>query len=119
MVKEKKILNCCPNYNEIVNCDFLEDDLFTKKLIEYYQEFIFNIDENNDEQKNRVKKLDEAIYKYIADYRFAKTLKNTLDIDVIINNGFSYLEQLMEYIVSFFSEYQEQEIRDICQTRWI
>ena len=118
MIKQKKILDFCPNYNEIINCDFLEDDHLTKKLIEYYQDYIFNINHEDEKQTEVVKKLDAALHRYIEDYRFAKSLKNTLNIDEIIHNNFSYLEQLMEYIINFFCDYQEEEV-NVYQTKWI
>ena len=119
MPRRKKILSCCSNFDEIVNCDFLEDDVLTKKLIEYYQDFVFNINENCEKEIEMIKKLDTAIHKYIEDYRFAKSLKDTLDVDAIAHKDFSYLEQLMKYIVSFFSEYESKEVRNIIQTKWI
>src|SRR5690554_5137600 len=118
MIKQKKILTYCPHFNDIVNCDFFEDDTLTKKLIEYYQDYIFNIDADNEQQTALIKKLDAAIYKYIEDYRFAKSLKDTLDIDAIVQSNFSYFEQLMEYIINFFNEYKE-EVIEIEPTKWI
>ena len=118
MSKQKIILGCCPHFNEIVNCDFLEDDILTKKLIQYYQDFIFSINEENQAELDLISKLDKAMHKYVMDYRFAKNLKETLEIDAIVKPDFNYLDQLIEYIVNFFREYQEQEV-NVKQTRWI
>ncbi|MDD2489793.1 MAG: hypothetical protein PHY26_00855 [Bacilli bacterium] len=119
MTKQKKILSYCPYFTEIVNCDFLEDDILTKKLIQYYQDFIFNIDEEREEEIELIKNLDKAMYKYIDDYRFAKKLRETLDIDTVIAKNFSYLEQLMKYIIDFFLHYEEEEVCNIVHTKWI
>lgn len=112
-----KILTCCSHFDEIVNHDFLEDDIFTKKLIQYYQDFIFSI---QDIEKNLplIKVLDEAVYKYIEDYRFAKSLKDTLDIDVIVSDKFNWLGELMEYIINFYKTYDDSSV-PVTPTKWI
>lgn len=117
-MKEKvKILTCCSHFDEIVNSDFLEDDIFTKKIIQYYQDFVFNVDEKED-NLDLVKKLDEAVYKYMADYRFAKSLKETLDMDLVTSDNFAYLDQLMRYIIEYFKTYDEKAIT-LMPTKWI
>lgn len=119
MVKEKRILTYCPYFTAIVNCDFLEEDVLTQKLIQYYQDFVFKIDEENQEEVELIKKLDVAMYKYIEDYRFAKNLRETLDVETVIAKNFTYLEQLMRYIIEFFQDYQKQQLCKIVHTRWL
>lgn len=117
MREKVKILTCCTHFDDIVNFDFLEDDILTKKLIQYYQDFVFNVEERDD-NLTLIKKLDEAVYKYMDDYHFAKSLKDTLDIDLITSDSFSYLDQLMRYIVDYFSSYEEKDAYVVC-TEWI
>lgn len=116
-MKEKvKILTCCTHFDDIVNYDFLEDDTLTKKLIQYYQDFVFNVNEKDGLEL--IKKLDDAMYKYTVDYHFAKSLKDTLDVDQIISDHFAYLDQLMLYIVEYFTSYEEKP-SDTVDTKWI
>jgi hypothetical protein len=117
MREKVKILTCCSHFDEIVNYDFLEDDMFTKKIIQYYQDFIFNIDEKEDNLA-LIKQLDEAVYKYMEDYRFAKSLRDTLDIDLVTSDNFSYLDQLMRYFIEFLGRYDEKAVT-VTPTRWI
>ncbi|MDD2469369.1 MAG: hypothetical protein PHI22_00290 [Bacilli bacterium] len=117
MREKVKILTCCSHFDDIVNFDFLEDDLLTKRLIQYYQDYIFKVDEGDD-SLTLIKQLDEAIYKYMDDYRFAKSLKDTLDVDLIVSDNFQYLDQLMKYIVDFFGTYDESSTAST-PTRWI
>jgi hypothetical protein len=119
VVRQKKILGFCPNFDEIVNCDFLEDDILTQKLIQYYQDFVFSINEQDEDDIKFIQKLDAAMYKYIEDYRFAKKLKETLNVAAVIDQEFTYLEQLMRYIINFFAEYELQEVRHIFHSKWI
>ena len=117
MREKVKILTSCSHFDDIVNYDFLEDDILTKKLIQYYQDYVCNVDDAGDNLE-LVKKLDNALYKYIDDYRFAKSLKDTLDVDMITSDSFNYLEQLMKYIIDFFTSYDETSI-PVAQTQWI
>lgn len=117
MREKVKVLTCCCHFDDIVNYDFLEDDVLTKKLIQYYQDFIFNVDEREDNLL-LIKQLDEAVYKYMDDYHFAKNLRSKLDIDTIVSDNFAYLDDLMHYIVKFFNEYDEASIKTI-PTKWI
>jgi len=118
-MNNKKVLEYCVNFDEIVNCEFLEDDILTKKLIEYYQEFVFNVDIKDKEQLELIRNLDSVMYKYIEDYRFAKKLKDTLDINTVTSSGFAYLEQLMQYLIKFMIEYDKEYTHHKVETRWI
>jgi hypothetical protein len=117
MREKVKILTTCSHFDDIVNYDFLEDDILTKKLIQYYQDFIFNVDEG-ESSLSIIKQLDEALYKYTLDYHFAKRLKDTLDVDVITSDNFTYLSDLMKYIIQFFSTYDESSNK-VISTEWI
>lgn len=115
-MNQKKVLALCPYFDKIISSDFLEDDYLTKKLIEYYQEYIFNTEDKVDEI---IIKLDQAMYKYVNDYQFAKKLKDTLEADEIIKSDFNYVKELMTYIVTFLEEYQENDNEVINTTKWI
>lgn len=119
MDESQQVLLYCPNFREIINCDFLEDDMLTQKLIQYYQEFVFNVNPGKKTEVDLIKQLDQAMYKYIDDYRFAKNLKETLNIETIISQNFSYLEQLMQYIINFFQQYEANKINNMVYTRWL
>ncbi len=118
MREKVQILTCCSHFDEIVNHDFLEEDLLTKKLIQYYQDFIFHIDSHDERNFELIKKLDDALFKYIEDYHFAKKLKSTLDVDIIVRDDFHYLGELMTYIIEFSEKYDQREVK-ITPTEWI
>ncbi|MDD3048603.1 MAG: hypothetical protein PHQ89_01255 [Bacilli bacterium] len=119
MTDQKKVLEHCVNFNNIVNCEFLEDDVLTMKLISYYQDFVFNINSEDKDQIDLIKKLDKAMHKYVQDYRFAKSLKETLDVESIIKSDFPYLEQLMKYIIEFLDKYEKEVVEHTVETKWI
>lgn len=119
MVNKQKLNNLFPNFNSIIECEFLEDDLLTKKIIEYYQNYISDINENEQNELSFAKKLDDAVYNYIEDYHFAKSFKDTIDIAVIVSNKFNHHKQFLEYIVSFMEEYNSTTKPKQAETNWI
>ncbi len=115
-MNQKELLTLCPHFDDIINSEFLEDDYLTKRLIEYYQEYVFN---NDLKRVDLISNLDQAIYKYVNDYQFAKKLKNTLDVDEILKSNFAYIKELMDYIVTFYNEYHEIEDDISNTTKWL
>lgn len=117
-MKDKvKILTCCSHYDDIIKHDYLEDDLLTRKLIDYYQKYILSIEEVEDNLV-LIKKLDDAMFKYINNYSFSKSLKETLDVDLVTSAEFSYVDQLMLYVVEFYDKYDDNTAV-INITKWI
>lgn len=117
-MKDKvRILTCCTYYEDIIKFDCLDDDFFSKKMIKIYQEYIFHID---DDEQNLivVKKLDNAMYKYITDFYFAKSFRETLDIDTVMNPNFTEKIGLLKYLISFYEKYSDESIKKT-STRWI
>jgi hypothetical protein len=117
--KERKtaILDRCPNYNNISNYVYLENDYFSKSLIDLYQDYVFSINIDNQEELNLLDSVNKAMEKYIKDYNFAKALKNYLKdynmgADVIIKD-------LMQKLVTFVSIYEEESLKHISNTKWI
>lgn len=117
-MKDKvKVLTCCSHYDDIIKHDFLEDDILTRKLIEYYQKYILSIEDVED-SLTLIKKLDDAMFKYISNYAFAKSLKETLDVELVTSEEFSYIDQLMKYLVDFYDKYDDNSVV-VNITRWI
>ncbi len=108
------------HYNEIITSEFMDDDVFSTKLVNYYKDYIDCLDMNNNDIKIKGEKLDRAIYKYIDDYAFSKKLCSTLDTDAILSDNFKkYIDQFFDYIINFSIEYDENLETFISQTRWI
>ncbi len=105
------------SYNIITNCEFLDDDLFSKKLVEYYKRII---DTSSDSVNlDKIKKYDRVMRKYIEDYTFSKKLKNSVDVSTILMSKVDLSEAVLEYAVDFLSKYDEKIEEPIVNTRWI
>lgn len=116
---ENNIKRYCKNYKTIINCEFLDDDLFSKKLVNYYKNAINRLNFSDSNSINKISKYDRVMRKYIEDYNFSKKLRNSIDITSILNSGIDLTEPVLEYVAEFSSKYDENIEEPIVNTRWI
>ena len=110
-------LKKCRNYNIITNCEFLDDDLFSKKLVDFYKKAVVNA---NDEVKmDKIVNYDRVMRKYIEDYNFSKKLRNSVDVSSILMSKIDLSDAVLEYVVDFSSKYDEKIEEPVINTRWI
>lgn len=118
MQKNKLILKNCPNFYKIKNYEFDENDYITLKIIGVYEDYIFNIDEKNKEELEKVKELDNILGKYIDDYTFRKEIKNGL-MNLKIKRGSNIIDIIIDSILSLYYNYEDGYTRNIYFARWI
>jgi len=118
MQKNKIILKNCPNFYKIKNYEFDEDDYITLKIIGVYEDYIFNIDEKNVNELDKVKELDNIIGKYVDDYSFRKEIKNGL-MNLKIKRGSNIIDIITDSIISLYNNYEDGYTRNIYFARWI
>lgn len=118
-MNKQRISELFPNFITIIECEFLEDDKLTGRIIELYQEHVTHIDERKPEDLKFAKDLDDTVYQYLEDYRFSKNFKNTLDVEVIISNKFVHIKPFLEYMVQYYKEYKNTDKKPVVETRWI
>lgn len=118
MKKNKIILKYCPNYYKIENFDFDEDDYITIKLISIYEDYIFNIDEKDEENIKKIGILDLVLGKYVDDYTFRKEIKNGV-LNIRVKRGSDVIETIVNSLIMLFENYEEGYTRNIYFARWI
>ena len=118
MNKNKLILQHCKNFYKIKEFEYDEDDYITEKLINTYEDYIFNIDENNEEALKRIEILDSVIFKYIDDYNFRKEIKKRI-YDIKISRKDNVLDSIVNALIGLFENYEEGYTRNIYFARWI
>ena len=118
MNKNKLILQHCKNFYKIKEFEYDEDDYITEKLINTYEDYIFNIDENNEEALRRIEILDSVIFKYIDDYNFRKEIKKRI-YDIKISRKDNVLDSIVNALIGLFENYEEGYTRNIYFARWI
>lgn len=116
--KRQLILDKCPDYDEISNYVYLENDLFSKGLIDQYQDYVFTVDITKEKELARLELVNQAMKKYITDYSFAKAIKKELS-KRFKDKEFVHPEMLMDNIIKFMELYEEESLRNISNTKWI
>ena len=82
-MNNKKVLEHCPNFYNINNFTFFDDDYISGSLIEIYCIFIFVTDVIIVEDLKTIEKIDYVLNKYIKDYKIRKQLqKDILNIKI-------------------------------------
>ncbi len=116
--KNKEILKHCPNFYKIKNFDFTEDDYISLKLVSIYEDYIFDIDEENKESLKKIEEIDYILSKYIDDYNFRKEIKDGL-LKIKVKKGTNIIEAIVNGIISLFDKYEEGYTRNIYFARWV
>lgn len=107
----------CPHFYSIINFEYYNDDLISKKLIKVYKNYIFSTDITQIDNINKMRKLDAVLYEYINDYEFRNEMKTDI-IKVNLKNE-NILDGIVNAIINFFDSYQKLKIRKVQVTRWI
>lgn len=118
MNKNKEVLNYCPNYYNIVNFDFQENDIISEKLVNIYKSYVFSINVLNKEELNKVIKLDSVLASYINDFVFRKEMKKEI-VHVQVNRDSNILKSLVDAILKIFVNYEEYTTRKLYISKWI
>lgn len=114
-----KIRAFCKNYNVIVNCEFLEDDLFSHKLVDFYKNAVSRVGNSDSRNLNKISKYDKVMRKYIEDYNFSKKLRNSVDVSSILMSNVDLTDAVLEYAVDFSNKYEDNIEEPVINTRWI
>jgi len=114
----KEILKYCPNYYNIVNFDFHENDLISEKLVNIYKNYIFSINIQDREELEKVEELDRVLSNYIADYLFRSTLQKEI-VNVKVKRDNNIIRSLVDIIIKIFTNYEEYTTRRIYISKWI
>lgn len=118
MSNNKEILKYCPDYYNIINFDYKENDAISNKLINIYKNFIFSINLDNREEIEQVQELDRVLSNYIHDYIFRSTLQKEI-VRVEIRKDTNIIRSFVDAIIRIFTSYEEYTTRRIYISKWI
>jgi hypothetical protein len=113
-----EVLKYCPNYYNIVNFNFKDNDVISEKLVNIYKNYIFSIDLTNSSDVDNAVKLDRVLASYIQDYLFRDELKKEI-VTVRVNRDNNILKNLVKAIIKIFNNYEEYTTRKIYISKWI
>ena len=108
----KKILKCCPYYDDIINSDIMYNDDLSIDLIEWYKDIIFSCNGDNEEDIKVVRDIDRCMYLYINDNKYRKELRKIIDLS--LSN-----DKIIDSILRYTSKYEDNEILYITSTKWL
>ena len=119
--KVKEIITFCPHYYDIINTNFSNDDVLTKKLVKEFSEEIFDVDSNNFGTVNRLKVIDYVINEYLSKQEFHRFTKeyiyNTSNaIDIEYDN---LLYSLIDIFKIYVLEKARKNEEESNESRWI
>ena len=111
----KKILKCCPYYDDIINSDIMYNDDLSIDLIEWYKDIIFSCNGDNEEDIKIIRNIDRCMYIY--DNKYKKGLKKRIiNNDINLNDNY---KEVVNKILNYTEEYEENELLNITSTKWI
>lgn len=115
----KKILNCCPYYDDIINSEVDYEDELSYDLIDWYKDLIFSCNTNNEEEVKIIKLIDRSMYLYVNSYKYKIGLKRIIDINDIDLNSDKKIKNLIKKIINYTTKYENNEILNITNGRWL
>lgn len=115
----KKILKCCPYYDDIINSEVDYEDEFSFDLIDWYKDLVFSCNVNNEEEVNVVKLIDRSMYMYVNNYKYKIGLKKIININEIDLNSYKSIKKLVRKIINYTNKYENMEILNITSSHWI
>ncbi len=118
MKDNKEVLKYCPNYYNIVNFDYRDDDMISDKLIKIYKTYVFSVDTLNSESVQKLEELDHVLANYLSDYLFRSTMQKEI-VHIKVKKDNNILQSLVDCIIKIFTNYEEYTTRKIYVSRWI
>ena len=115
----KKILKCCPYYDDIINSDVIYEDELSIDLIDWYKDLIFSCNGDNEEEVKIIRLIDRSLYMYVNSYKYKIGLKKIIDIKDIDLNSDKSIKNLIKKIINYTTKYENNEILNITSGRWL
>ena len=115
----KKILKCCPHYDDIINSEVDYEDELSFDLIDWYKDLIFSCNADNEEEVKIIRLIDRSLYMYVNSYKYKIGLKKIIDIKDIVLNSDKSIKNLIKKIINYTTKYENNEILNITNGRWL
>lgn len=64
------VFSRCPNYEKIINFKIEPGDLLSKRLIHYYQDYVLHTNSRQQEEIEKMKRIDQALEEYTKKKEF-------------------------------------------------
>ena len=115
----KKILNCCPYYDDIVSYDIPYDDELSIDLIDWYKDLIFSCDGDNTYEVDIIKIIDKCMYMYTCSSKYRNGLKKIIDVKDIDLNSDKSIRKMIKKLLEYNNNYETMEVLNITSSKWL
>ena len=115
----KKVLENCPNFDAIVHYEYPYGDILSQKLIDWYRDLIFSANGNNENQLLLIKALDRSLYLYVRDNKYKRGLRKIITTDDLSLDNKELIKDVIKKLITFTSNYENREIRDVSVSKWL
>lgn len=112
----KNVLKYTPHYDFIVAFVFSEDDFITKRIINYYQEYVVGIIKCNN---HRIRALDRSVYEYLQNIKFNKYVKDFLEELEESNDNIDYYNNLDINMPKLYRNFEKNSLEIVSGNRWL
>ncbi len=112
----KNTLKYASNYDEIISFIFDEEDFITKRIINYYKEYL--LDTKGSDNKC-IRELDESVYEYLTDNKFNIFVTNYLEELEESNDDIDYYNNLDINLPKLYKRFKSDSLNTISSTRWL
>lgn len=102
------------NYNFINDFCFNQDDYISELLIKNYQTSVYNVDMNNKQEVNLLKKIDNIMYIYIIDSDFFQAVQKQLG-----NIEDNSTQDLNTILIDEYQKFSQHIFPVVKNSRWI
>ncbi len=107
------VLVCCTHYDAIMNFQYSNTDYITKELLHLYQDYLFEVEVENQKNVNIAKQLDQVMYVYITTKRFFRFVQTYF----LEEKSTTFVEILD--IIALYHDYIKEEMNETVDTKWI
>lgn len=114
-----QILSACPNYDQIINHHFPEEDHLSSLLINWYRDLIFSATPTSQSQLKIINALDKSLYYYVTSRKYHRTLSHTLTPEEITLNNPSQIKATIKKIILLTNNYEKNMVLDISNSKWL
>lgn len=104
---------CCKNYDEIMNYHYKDEDYISESLIQSYQNYLFEIDEEDEKAIYMAKQLDTVMQIYITNKSFYKYVQ-----DYFLKEDNTSFGEIFD-IIALYHDYIKAEMKRPNITKWI
>jgi len=115
----KKILKCCPYYDDIINYDISCDDELSIDLVDWYKDLIFSCDGDNENETKIINIIDKCIYKYVCSNKYRNGLRKIINVKDIDLNSDKSIKKLIKKILDYNNKYETMEVLNITSSKWL